>query len=117
MPGFGPFRKGAERRERVLRRRFEAVSSGIERRQRWRARRKRLLIFLAIAALFAAVVVEAFRRSEWPVLMTLRHIAAFPNCDAARAVGLAPSARGAPGYYRHLDADDDGIACEPFRRP
>ena len=52
--------------------------------------------------------------------MAVRHILAFPNCSAARAVGLAPARRGQPGYWSHHDRDDDGIACEPiplrFRR-
>ena len=43
-----------------------------------------------------------------------RHLLAAPNCDAARAVGLAPARRGQPGYYASHDADDDGIACEPW---
>ncbi|WP_224766550.1 excalibur calcium-binding domain-containing protein [Nocardioides campestrisoli] len=37
---------------------------------------------------------------------------ALPNCDAARAAGLAPVRRGDPGYGPHLDRDGDGIACE-----
>lgn len=37
------------------------------------------------------------------------------RCDDARAVGTAPIYRGEPGYRERLDADDDGIACEPYR--
>jgi hypothetical protein len=44
----------------------------------------------------------------------LRHVAAAPNCTAARAMGLAPAWRGQPGYYPQHDADRDGIACEPW---
>ncbi len=40
----------------------------------------------------------------------------FPNCDAARAAGAAPIYRGQPGYRPPLDRDNDGIACEPYRR-
>lgn len=40
----------------------------------------------------------------------------YPNCRAARASGAAPMHRGAPGYRSELDGDDDGIACEPYRR-
>lgn len=36
----------------------------------------------------------------------------YPNCDAARAAGVAPIRRGQPGYGRHLDRDGDGVACE-----
>lgn len=40
---------------------------------------------------------------------------AFRNCSAARAAGAAPLYRGQPGYGAHLDRDNDGIACEPFK--
>ena len=36
------------------------------------------------------------------------------NCDVARARGIAPMRRGEPGYHRRLDADNNGIACEPL---
>jgi hypothetical protein len=40
---------------------------------------------------------------------------AFANCAAARAAGAAPVRIGEPGYGPHLDRDNDGIGCEPFR--
>ena len=40
----------------------------------------------------------------------------FRNCDAARAAGAAPIARGTLGYRSALDRDNDGWACEPYRR-
>ncbi|WP_331739815.1 excalibur calcium-binding domain-containing protein (plasmid) [Streptomyces goshikiensis] len=36
----------------------------------------------------------------------------YENCAAARAAGAAPLRRGEDGYGRHLDRDNDGIACE-----
>lgn len=39
----------------------------------------------------------------------------FRNCDEARAAGAAPVRRGDPGYGSHLDRDNDGIGCEPYR--
>lgn len=39
----------------------------------------------------------------------------YPNCAAARAAGAAPIHIGEPGYASWLDADGDGIACEPYR--
>jgi excalibur calcium-binding domain-containing protein len=39
----------------------------------------------------------------------------YPNCTSARAAGVAPIYAGEPGYRPELDADDDGIACEPYR--
>ena len=44
---------------------------------------------------------------------TVRH---FKNCSEARAAGAAPIRRGEPGYAPHLDRDNDGIACEPYRK-
>ncbi|MGZ8335007.1 MAG: excalibur calcium-binding domain-containing protein [Allosphingosinicella sp.] len=37
----------------------------------------------------------------------------YPRCDYARAAGVAPILAGEPGYRPGLDADSDGIACEP----
>jgi uncharacterized membrane protein len=65
-------------------------------------------VFLAAAALALYVYM-----SPWPVAQSLRHLGAMPSCTAARAVGLAPAARGQPGYWPSHDADQDGIACEP----
>ncbi|HEY8591918.1 MAG TPA: excalibur calcium-binding domain-containing protein [Sphingomicrobium sp.] len=39
----------------------------------------------------------------------------YPNCNAARAAGVAPIYAGEPGYREPLDADGDGISCEPYR--
>jgi hypothetical protein len=40
----------------------------------------------------------------------------YANCEQARAVGTAPLYVGQPGYRSQLDADGDGIACEPYPR-
>ena len=37
------------------------------------------------------------------------------RCDDVRVAGSAPIYRGEPGYRDGLDADNDGIACEPYR--
>lgn len=36
----------------------------------------------------------------------------YKNCTQARAAGVTPIYRGQPGYAKHLDRDNDGIACE-----
>jgi hypothetical protein len=36
----------------------------------------------------------------------------FRNCSEARAAGYSRMRVGQPGYARHLDRDNDGIACE-----
>lgn len=38
----------------------------------------------------------------------------YRDCSAARAAGAAPLYVGQPGYGAHMDADGDGIACEPY---
>jgi hypothetical protein len=38
------------------------------------------------------------------------------GCDDARAAGTAPIYAGEAGYREGLDADSDGVACEPYRR-
>jgi hypothetical protein len=64
----------------------------------------------------AVIISSTFAASPWPVAVTVRHLLAFKNCEAAREVGLAPANRGAPGYWSKLDADNDGVACEPWPR-
>ena len=55
------------------------------------------------------------RDRGWTAAETARHLAARPNCAAARAVGLAPAGRGRPGYWTDHDRDRDGVACEVWR--
>lgn len=38
------------------------------------------------------------------------------SCNAARAAGTSPLHAGEPGYRPELDADNDGVACEPYRK-
>lgn len=60
----------------------------------------------------AAVIFMTLPDGSWSE--RLRHVAAVPNCAAARAVGLAPAVRGAAGYWPAHDRDRDGLACEAF---
>jgi hypothetical protein len=39
----------------------------------------------------------------------------FSNCRDAIQAGAAPIYYGYPGYRLPLDADGDGVACEPYR--
>lgn len=36
----------------------------------------------------------------------------YKNCTEVRNAGAAPLLRGQPGYSKHLDRDNDGVACE-----
>ncbi|WP_246263107.1 excalibur calcium-binding domain-containing protein [Arthrobacter mobilis] len=47
-----------------------------------------------------------------PATPALAVTPAYPNCDAAAAVGVYNIPAGAPGYGAHLDSDSDGIGCE-----
>lgn len=80
-----------------------------------------LLLALTIGSLFGGFVFQSIRlalKDSEPMTLTqiARHLAAAPNCDAARLVGLAPTRRGEPGYYASHDRDGDGWACEPVSR-
>ena len=102
---------GAEERLRALKSGFGAVSGKWDRKFSIRE-------FFRLTSVFAVTAIGSFgfawyvSKSPWPVSVTLKHLAAFPNCRVAEMVGLAPSRRGQPGYWSHHDADDDGIACE-----
>jgi hypothetical protein len=105
---------GAEKRLSKLRRGFNRVS------RKW-SRSFRLRNFYhavklpTVAAIGSFAFIWYLMTSSWGVVPTLKHLAAFPNCAAARAVGLAPANIGQPGYWPHYDADGDGIACEAAR--
>ncbi|WOK35832.1 excalibur calcium-binding domain-containing protein [Sphingomonas sp. C3-2] len=49
-----------------------------------------------------------------PIASSVASYRYYPYCDFARAAGAAPIHRGMPGYRSQLDADGDGIACEPI---
>jgi hypothetical protein len=49
-----------------------------------------------------------------PEGLNFKSLVYFPNCDFARAAGAAPIHASQPGYRPSLDADGDGIACEPY---
>jgi hypothetical protein len=76
-----------------------------------------LVIAIAVVAVVAGVFIYDGSRyakqfGSWE--LAFKHMAAGPNCDSARRVGLADARKGQPGYYPKHDADKDGIACEPY---
>lgn len=103
----------------ALRARFAGVSAPAFRRLRSSSRRKTkllvgLLSLIAVSAAAWQVSTLADRLGSWG--LAFRHIAAAPNCDAARWANVAPARRGKAGYYESHDADGDGIACEASGR-
>lgn len=64
---------------------------------------------------------EPEARSHFPIARSqsrqplVPHSTYYANCAAARSAGAAPLRIGEPGYRPQLDADGDGVACEPYR--
>jgi len=93
-------------------------ASSFQRRARKDALAKPLNNFFSLATLSTGAAVGSFAliwyllSSPWPLVLTLRHLAAYPNCEATEIVGLAPAKKGNPGYWSHNDADGDGVACK-----
>jgi hypothetical protein len=89
---------------------------------RWTRRVRSVLpvVFgVAIGAAAFAVFDQTYGPAEPPARLTAMQqspVQPFANCDAARAADAAPLYRGEPGYAPHLDADRDGVACEPYPR-
>ena len=109
-----------EQRLARVQRRFRAITRPLERRERRRRWARAaadvvqpLAITLAVTGAILAWWLTTLPAS-WSWQERLLHLAAAPNCAAARAAGLAPARRGEPGYFVRHDADDDGIACEPI---
>ena len=76
-----------------------------------------LMVTCAILALSGVIAWHPLRSVEVNgVWDAVGHLAAAPNCNAARSVGLAPARRGQPGYWLSHDRDRDGWACEPWPR-
>jgi len=104
-----------EKELRSLKRRLQTITRRYERAMQLRRLQHRAmgwgLAILAGVSLYAGLVFL----SPWSPAVTFKHLAAAPNCTMARTVGLAPAYRGEPGYWSKNDADDDGIACEPWR--
>lgn len=110
----------ADERADRLRDRFKAVSRRIDRGLRLRRLQarlgKRAIWIWACLGILGGSYIGLATASPWPMGLTVRHLLAAGNCNMARAVDLAPAYRGAPGYWERNDADDDGIACEPWPR-
>ena len=82
------------------------------RNQDARKRRQDIARMAKTGAIGAAVVFAVgMVATNWDAMPTF-----YPNCSWARTFGAAPISRGEPGYRSKLDADDDGIACEPYPR-
>lgn len=75
-----------------------------------------IVIGAAAFAVFDQTYGEEAARAPEQVQSVSAPFQRFRNCDEARAAGVAPMRRGQPGYSPRLDADLDGVACEPYPR-
>jgi hypothetical protein len=109
-----------EERLRRLQSRFRKASSRIELASKLRRLRRAAWTWGPTAITMLAIAIAVVGLVPLPTLVSIRHLAAFPSCAAARAVGFDKPRRGEPGYWQRNDADKDGVACErsfyPIRR-
>lgn len=101
---------GSQQRLRRARRAFRRHSP-----RRLPRVRVRAVGLVAFGAFLGAGTVTLLDASEPRTAFTFRTVH-YSNCREAIQAGVAPIYRGEPGYAQHLDADDDGVACEPYRR-
>ena len=117
-----PIREG--RKYRARRQRRETVAYA-------RSRSKAIALFAGAAAVGVGIGVLTIPTRDGPSIGSayLRQVAQtqgllddqgkatwtwYRNCAQARAAGVAPLQRSELGYRSALDADNDGIACEPY---
>jgi hypothetical protein len=67
-----------------------------------------LLLFGAGSGWYLITRASGFQSDE----LAVKHLASATSCDVGEIIGMAPSGRGQAGYWPHLDADHDGVACE-----
>ncbi len=62
-----------------------------------------------------AVPVYLMAASPFGPVDTVRHYASAAGCTVGGYIGTMPAKEGEPGYFRRLDRNRTGIACEPER--
>lgn len=72
-----------------------------------------ILLILSVAFLKGGYLRQITSGSPVSLRGTMNE-AFYRSCADARRAGVAPIYRGQPGYAAHLDADNDGVACEPW---
>lgn len=72
----------------------------------------RTLAFSSVVIAGASLLTSLQYGTRDGAVVQIQHRIAYLNCGAARFVSLAPARIGQPGYWRHLDPDNDGVSCE-----
>jgi Excalibur calcium-binding domain len=99
---------------RHLERRFSRVSGRFRRSSNFRLVGAIAWGAVGIMAIGCLIAAQS-SRPKWTIATSLPVATYVANCSEARARGIAPIFRGQPGYRPALDADNDGVACEPYR--
>jgi hypothetical protein len=73
------------------------------------------IVLVSVAAVAAIAVVQVSPDSRTSAVEISDYSRAPRNCTEARAMGLENIPKGSPYYAPWLDADNDGLACEPWR--
>lgn len=74
-----------------------------------------LLALLGAAALTQLVIWEYQKiEARKLALSAIPQGKVWRSCGEVRAAGVAPLFKADPGYNSFLDADGDGVACEPY---
>jgi len=74
-----------------------------------------VLAFLGAAAVTQLVIWEVQRiEARKLALSAVPQGKVWRSCGEVRAAGVAPLFKADPGYNQFLDADGDGVACEPY---
>jgi hypothetical protein len=76
-----------------------------------------LIVVIAASAVDRVIDETRVADPELPNVIVPSRTAHPPqNCGEARSLGLQNIPRGSPYYAPWLDADNDGLACEPWPR-
>ncbi len=70
---------------------------------------------IAIFGPVLAVPAYLMATSPFGLVDTVRHYASAAGCSVGGLIGTMPAKKGEPGYFRRLDRNRTGIACEPER--
>lgn len=89
---------------------------GMRRPRRWRFGQSgwAILLLVAIALLLRVQAGTQTDPADEALGFTSQPGAYYPSCRAAHQAGRTNIRRGESGYRPQLDADGDGLACEPL---
>ena len=76
----------------------------------------RTLALVSVVVAGASLLTSLQYGSRDGAIVQIQHRIAYMGCGAANAVSLTPARIGQPGYWRHLDRNNNGVSCEASDR-